>query len=326
MANHQGKDKAVKEPETITQTITEAAQEMPSAGTLPATQHPVPTVVEDDETMDFGGGLENVRPEEQRIPFLRILDPKSPQCAPREAGGLGAAPGSFFNVASKEIYDPKVGLIGVPAARDYNYVKYLKRNKDGSGGGFESIFSADDPLIAKLLKEQGKFKKLQFEEATGENGALQNKELVETMYIFGVFAPANNLADYFWACIGYSSTQIKHYQTWFDRTKRMRYPDQAGVPHTASLWVHPWLFKTQFEKKGGNSWYGWDMSLAIKKEDGTSDYRENRIGKGSPFWPMRLEAKTLHDAFTKGHAKADTAQMEAEATAAAAAEDEEIPY
>lgn len=265
---------------------------------------------------EAGGGLEDIRPEEIRIPFLRVLDPKSPQVQPPEAGGIpGAVAGSILNTASKEVFDGKKGLIFVPAARDYNYVKYLKRNEDGTGGGFRAVIPPDDGQVKQLLKEQGRFKKLQIDELDAD-GVTKRMEIVETYYLFGIAAPTPD--DYFWSCVSFASTQIKHYLAMLDMARRFRYP-VGGKLVPGALWMHQWRFSTAYEKRGAQGWYGWHIGLANRRPDGSADYRDNALPRDNP---LRIAAKELHDLIKGGKAKADMGA----ATAEDARADDELPF
>lgn len=266
--------------------------------------------IKEDETstalvvQDFGdeagGGLENLSPDEYRIPFLRVLDPKSPQCRPLAQGGIpGAKAGAIFNVATKEVFDGEIGIDFVPAARDHNFVRYLKRNDDGSGGGFEGLIAPEDPMIHTLRKEQGKFGKLRPDE---------EHEITETYYLYGVAIPPNG--EPFWCVVGFASTQIKHYNTFITRAMNFKYPQSDGTKKTAALWVHRWHFSTAYEQKGAMGWYGWKIGLAKKKADGSdADYRESMLAPDDGF---RASAKSLYETFREGKARADMSAAQAE--------------
>lgn len=258
------------------------------------------------QTYDFGDdagqGMENVDRSEYKIPFLRILDPKSPQCKPANVGGLGAKPGSIYNTATNEFYDE---ILFVPAHRDHYYAEYIKRNPDGSGGGFVAIRPVDDEYVMQLLATQGKFKKL----ITDTDPV---HEIAETYALTGMAIPCKTdpktfvstpTGTAFPAVIGYASTQIKKYQTMVGRIMGFTYPGEGGKTIKPPIYAHMWHLTTTYESKGNMSWYGWVVRLAAKNADGTeASFRESMIKRTDQLYQ---DARGVYNAIIGGTAKVD---------------------
>lgn len=252
--NNGNKDDGTTDGATATSIATRAASDV---------------AVVEDFGADAGKGMENLDAGEYRIPFLRILDPKSPQCAPARAGGMGAKPGSLFNIATGELYDGEEGIEFIPCHRDHNFVEWKKRGQDGSGGGFVSIHDLDDPEVLRLRAEQGRFKKLQLRGADDED-----HEIAESFYLYGMLIdPYGSLSR---VILGFTGMQCKKYTAFVNRYDSIKYTvglDEAGRPvmRKPPLWAHRWLIKTQYEKRGEQSWYGWVIELAARDKDGKED-------------------------------------------------------
>lgn len=300
--------------------------------------HQVPQNIVPMADLDFydpgeeaGRGLEDIQLDERKIPFLRILDPKSPQCKPTSQGGLpGARGGALLNTSTNQVYNGELGGEFIPAARDYRYVEYVKRNDDGSGGGFRAVHDPKDPKIQALREKFGKFGKLPM----GETEDGQPLEGVQTFYLFGTFYPPND--DPFRCIVGFASTQIKKYTAFVERTDAFRYPGRLADGSIGrvkpALYVHRWHLATQYESKGAYSWYGWKLTLAEKNPDGSEKPKEaSYLPKGDE---RRAAATEFFDMIQSGKVKPDYATASAEETTESAAPsprpttnpDDEIPF
>lgn len=244
---------------------------------------------------DAGAGQDNVSADERRIPFLTILDPKSPQCKPVSAGGIaGAKGGSFFNTSSGEVFDGEKGLDAIFVDRTENYVEWYPKEEDGSGGGFVGIRAPDDELVLKLKATQGKFGKLK----TDFNPPT---ELIQTFYLYGfIFRPDDAThQEPIPVIFGFKSTQIKKYQGFIDRTKSIRYQGPKGLVEPP-IWAHMWHVSTKYEEKNSFSWYGW----VINSWKATT--KESFIKMSDPLYQL---AKEFYTSIRSGRKAADFASQ-----------------
>jgi hypothetical protein len=266
-----------------------------------------------DPGEDAGLGMQNVTMDERRIPFLRILDPKSPQCKPPNAGGIpGARGGSMFNTSTGQVYDGEKGVFFVPTSRDHKFVEYITRNEDGSGGGFVGVHEPDEPLVLQLRAQHGRFGKLPVPNTTPP------QELVETFSLYGIVITPDG--EQFRCIVGFSSTQIKKYTGFIDRYDNIQYDGPNGRIKPA-LWAHRWHLKTTYEQKGGNSWYGWVITLAEKNPDGSeAPPIKSRLSLKDPLY---IAGKDFYNLIVAGAAKADYAKQAPDAQAND--DDNEIP-
>lgn len=212
------------------------------AGTAPGTD-----VAVYDPGEDAGAGSENLTKDDYSIPFLYVLDAKSPQCNPPTAGGIpGAKAGSLYNTATHELFDGEKGAAFIPVYRDHNYGEWIPRNEDGSGGGFVGIRSADDPLVLELRAKHGTFGKLRTSDG---------HELIETFYLYGL-----TVTDGIGSPIlqPFKSTHISAYKNFNTREMSITYVGRDGKPVRPALWAHTWRITTVFrpaKKAGQSGWY-----------------------------------------------------------------------
>jgi len=293
--------------------------------TIVGASHIVPVVPGDVEVYEDMGdgseatGLEEVTMAERRIPILRPLDPKSPQCNPPENGGIaGATGGTIFNTATSEIYDRKLGLYMIPCHTELKYVCYIKRDADGSGGGFVSIHEPEDPFVEKCRQERMRlFGDLFGKWPAGETEEGKEKELVETHYLYGIMVKPNEDGTYpgeygsfFPAGIPFASTQIKQHGAFIERCKNLKYnirhKDGVIRPTEVALWSHVWRLLPHLEKRGTQTWWGWRTSLAAKGADGMElDKKHSRLLRDNPLF---IAAEELRTTILEGNAQVEYAK------------------
>lgn len=200
---------------------------------------------------DAGVGLQNVTADEMSMPFIRILQSNSPQVdksknSPKYMPGVIA--GSLLKTSTQEVFDGEKGMEFVPVHRDRNFVEYVPHDK---GRGFVGIHQPNDPEILRLLKEQGKFKKL-------VNAA--GNEISDTFYIFGLFMPTPGYI--FPAALGLASTQIPRFKQFMDIQTAIKYPNGKGGFVQPPMWAHKWTLKVVPDQNKKGSFFSFKMALA----------------------------------------------------------------
>lgn len=259
---------------------------------------------------DAGAGMENVDASELRIPFLYILDAKSPQCKPVAQGGVaGAQQGMLINTGTGEIYDGDAagGVTFVPVHRDHNFVEFTPMNL---GGGLVAIYPPDDPKILEMRAKQGKFGKLYSvfpPKRDAQGNITEGTEIGETFYLYGLIVDANGGTA--GVIVPFKSTQIKKYQAFMQRQTSFKYANPKSTdenplpPVQPPIFAHRWHLSSQPESKKTFSWQGWTLTLDAKEPDGReSPYFKSLIPSGSQLY---ADAKRFRDMIVGGAAKAD---------------------
>jgi hypothetical protein len=223
------------------------------------------------------------------IPILRILQNGSPQVVPVENGGIaGAKPGSIFNTQTKEIYDGRRGLFAIVACTRLMYPEYIKREKDGSGGGFRGIYEPEDPEVKKAqqarMEAYGDLRGPLPHGKDEETG--KDLELIETYYLDSMLIVPNEDGSFpaehgkvFRGSLPFSSTNINVYNGWQEKLKAYTYPKDLGNGETKlikpRLYTHVFHVRTELKKRGQQNWMIWNISLAAKNPDGTEKGHED---------------------------------------------------
>lgn len=293
------------------------ATEQPTTGTALTTY---------DFGEDAGAGLDNITSEERTLPFVRIIQKGSPQVddthplyATKKIDNAKA--GMLLKTNTNEAFGVREKpFIFIPSHRDRNFVESWPRPKEGEpapqGQGFVGIRPDTDPLVLKLLAEQGKFKILKTPEGT---------VLVDTWYLYGIFVMTTepNMPDYvFPGVIGFKSTQIPYYKRFIDTVSGIRYPDGKGNIKNPAIWAHRWLLSTIPDSNKKGSFYSYSLKLA--NDASPLNPRPALMKMDDPYYIM---AKELYLAVKAGKAKADHVGDEQSAEAGAGVkEGEEIPF
>ena len=296
----------------------------------------------DEEFEHSGAGMQGLTKDEFRMPTLRVLDPKSPETYPVENGGLMRTDGGKADKGDILLTGLRIvwkggkaeatdGFYMLPVEREQRYVEWIPKDDQGKGGGFVGVHMPDEPLVVKLVAEQGKFRKQEM-----ENG----NQLVQTFTLFCIVCPASvplkeALSDaslWMEAMIHFSSTQIPKYQQIVNLTRSFLYNGRAPA-----FWQHVWHMKTQMDPpKGGNSWYGWVPTLTGKDDQGRDDYKRSFLSQfmrnedGSVMViddqkvknPLYERAVAYYKIISEGQVKSNYAQSTDEAEAPGSARTE----
>lgn len=254
-----------------------------------ALQENMPAVVSDplDYGDDSGAGMDGVDREEMRVPFVRVLQPKSPQ-VDASAGGIiikGAMPGMLIHMATEEIWPGDGSVKFVTCYREKDYVEWTPVN---AGGGLVGRHAWNDSKINQLRATQGRFGKLITPEKT---------EISQTFYLYGLLIPPDKVERR--VVIGFTSTQIKKYQSVIDRVDSLKFVVD-GKTRQPPLYAWQWRIKTMAEKNKKGSWFG------IRLEPAGETSISSLLSRTDPVFHR---ARDFFELLKAGHVTADLTQM-----------------
>ena len=110
----------------------------------------LPANVMDDLFASAGQGMENIGVEDMQIPFLRILQPLSPQLIKNDPKFIkGASAGDIFNTVTGQYWDADEGVTIIPCAYEMKYLEFQLRE---SGGGFLGEIDPKSPDIRQAQR------------------------------------------------------------------------------------------------------------------------------------------------------------------------------
>lgn len=239
-----------------------------------------------DMEADAGGGFEDTTKDSYAIPFLQILQQKSPAIDtdnPKHKKITGAVTGGIINTVTEEVFQPADGLVVFPCHTMTTYVEWVPRKNNGGIVAVHDLATGQKLMAtAQRVEEEGKI----FDRLPNGN------DLVDTRnhYVIAVRADGST----FPAVINMSITQTKKSKKWVSAMGDVKEKRADGTLWTPPMWSRAYRLRTEVESKGSNTWRGWSISM-------------ERAADGSPVRPsaeIYAAAKAFRDAVRAGKVKA----------------------
>ena len=165
-----------------------------------------------DLTQDAGEGFEGTTKESFLIPFLLVLQVNSPQCNESDPNYIERAkPGYFFNSATKEVHDGKLGIYVLHAAYQRRLVEWVPRER---GGGYRGDHDPEKFDLMKIPRDD-----------SGKWVLPNGNHLVDTRYHFCIQITKAGPQP---VVLALSSTQIKSSREWMTAMDMYRIHDEHG--------------------------------------------------------------------------------------------------
>ena len=236
-----------------------------------------------DFSADAGSGMEGADSESFAIPFLRILQPLSPQCTPGDAEFIEEArPGMMLNSVTSELMSGKEGATFLPCSFQRRFLRWAPRS---SGSGFGGEYLPEQIAQMRANGEIHEDGRDLF--AFNDNGKFisekENDRYADTRSHFGLLVTESGVSQ---VLLSLSSTQIK-------KSKQlMSILNFASINgQTPPTWMNAIKISTVLESNDQGSWYG-----AKFEAGGFIDSKE-----------LYDAGKKFHYAITSGEAKANYA-------------------
>ena len=211
----------------------------------------------DDSLLAGGTGLEETTTEDFAIPFIRVLQPLSPQLQKQQGGYVeGASAGDLFNTVTGEFYDGEKGISVVPCAYSKKYIEWIPREK---GGGL--VNANHDISILSSCNRDSESRRYY---TTGGN------EIVETAQFFVlVLEPTPQQA-----VLAFTSTQLSVSRKWLTMLRMARVQNSQGESVEAPMFAYTYKLSTTTQSNDKGSWNGYTVN-----QDGFTDIAVAKMAK-----------------------------------------------
>ena len=194
----------------------------------------------DDTLLSEGTGLEETTVEDYAIPFIRVLQPMSPQL--NKVGGSyieGASSGDLYNTVTNSVYDGYKGITIVPCAYTKKYIEWVPREK---GGGI--VNANHDISILKKCKKDPE--------------SPEGTEIVETAQFYVlVLEPESQQA-----VIAFTSTQLSVARKWLTMMRMARVQTSDGKYVEAPMFAYNYILSTTTQSNDKGTWNSFSISQA----------------------------------------------------------------
>ena len=202
-----------------------------------------PIVTFDDNLLVGGTGLEEMTTEDFAIPFIRVLQPLSPQVQKQDGKYVaGASAGDLYNTVTDEVYDGEKGISIVPCAYTKKYLEWIPREK---GGGLVNP-NHDISILSKCVRD----------EVTNRFITPDGNEIVETAQFFILVLEDEPQQ----AVLAFTSTQLGVARKWSTMLRMARVQNNKGVSVRAPMFAYTYKLTTNTQSNEKGSWNGYSVN------------------------------------------------------------------
>ena len=203
----------------------------------------------DDTLLSEGTGLEETTGEDFAIPFIRVLQPMSPQL--NKASGSyvdNASAGDLYNTVTNSVYSGDKGIVLVPSAYVKKYIEWVPREK---GGGLVNA-NHDISILSECRKDP---ESRRFYTKDGN-------EIVETAQFYVLVLDPEPQQ----AVIAFTSTQLSVARKWLTMMRMARVQNSQGQHVEAPMFAYTYRLTTTSQSNDKGTW----NSFSISQEGQTS--------------------------------------------------------
>ena len=198
----------------------------------------------DDTLLSGGTGLEETTTEDFAIPFVRVLQPMSPQLQKQHGSYVaGANAGDLYNTVTGEFYDGEEGISVVPCAYNKKYIEWIPREK---GGGLVNA-SHDISILSQCTRNPDDRKHYTH---TGN-------EIVETAQFF-ILVVKDGVAQQ--AVLAFTSTQLGVARKWLTMLRMARVQNSKGESVEAPMFAYTYNLSTITQSNDKGSWNAYSLN------------------------------------------------------------------
>ncbi|MAK50647.1 hypothetical protein [Marinobacter sp.] len=203
----------------------------------------------DDTLLSEGTGLEETTVEDFAIPFIRVLQPMSPQL--NKASGSyveGASAGDLYNTVTNSVYSGDKGIVLVPSAYIKKYIEWVPREK---GGGLVNA-NHDISILSECRKDP----------ESRRYYTKDGNEIVETAQFYVLVLDPEPQQ----AVIAFTSTQLSVARKWLTMMRMARVQNSQGQHVEAPMFAYTYRLTTTSQSNDKGTW----NSFSISQEGQTS--------------------------------------------------------
>lgn len=248
----------------------------------------------DDLFEAAGQGREAIGAEDMQIPFLRILQPLSPQLLKTDPKFIkGASAGDLFNTVTGDYWEADSGVKVLVCAFQTKFLEFGLRE---SGGGFMGELDPNSPDIRQTTRN-------------GANEMLPSgNELVRSAQYLVLAYDADGMTSQL-VC-DMKKTQMKVSKQWNTRRNGLKVMHPTKGLFNPPTWATPWTLTTVQESNDKGSWF----NFAVTQGD------MNEV-------PMDVlqEAKQMYQDFKAGDIKTSAATSD-EMRSANPSDGDDVPF
>ena len=231
----------------------------------------------DDLYEAAGQGMETIGADDMQIPFLRILQPLSPQLIKNDPKFIkGASAGDIFNTVTGDYWDAEEGVDVLMCAYTTKLLEFQLRE---NGGGFMGELDSNNPDIRKTERQ-------------GSNEVLPNgNELVRSAQFLILAYDKKGITTQM--ICDMKKTQMKVAKQWNTRRAGLKIEHPTKGLFNPPMWSVPWKLTSIQESNDKGSWF---------------NYQVQQLEMESVPMPALQEARDLYNSYRAGEIKMSTGE------------------
>lgn len=251
------------------------------------------------DMVEFAGeGMDSIGTEDMQIPFLRLLQPLSPEIQKNDAKFIkGASAGDLFNTVTQEVWEGDEGVIVIPCGYT---VKYLEFGLREQGGGFVKELAPNHPDLERTVRE-GPHEML----PTG------NELVRSAQHLVMLVDPKTGATQQ--AICDMKKTQLKVSRRWNTQMRMVQYSGPNGL-FNPPMWGTAWKLTAVSESNDKGTWYNYQVTRVEPTEIPQDAFKA---------------AKAFFDSFKSGDVKTQAGtgdEMKNSKPASSPSTDDDIPF
>ena len=235
----------------------------------------------DDTLLSEGTGLEETTVEDFAIPFIRVLQPMSPQL--NKASGSyvdNASAGDLYNTVTNIVYSGDKGIVLVPSAYVKKYIEWVPREK---GGGLVNA-NHDISILSECRKDP---ESRRFYTKDGN-------EIVETAQFYVLVLDPEPQQ----AVIAFTSTQLSVARKWLTMMRMARVQNSQGQHVEAPMFAYTYRLTTTSQSNDKGTWNSFSIS-----QEGQTSLADAQVAKtfmtAARSGEVELKEALLNDTVTR---------------------------
>ena len=248
-----------------------------------------------DDIFEHAGEGTSFDSSEMQIPFVRLLQPLSPQLNKKKSEYIeGASAGDAFNNVTGQHWDGEAGIDVIVCFQTTKYLEFVPRDM---GGGFKGEIPANSSLLQQTTRN-------------GSKEILPNgNELVKSDQHFCLVLDEDG--SYQPAVIDMKSTQLKVSRRWKTQIAMQKIKNpKTGAMITPPVYATKWKLRSVEESNDQGSWSNWQVEKVGLLEDRN----------------LFLEAKAFRESIAAGEVKAAPEADDQVSGRSSLDNDDEIPF
>ena len=190
-----------------------------------------------------GEGMDHIGTEDMQIPFLRIIQPLSPEINKADPKFIkGASAGDLFNTVTGTVWEGEEGVTVIPCGYTVKFLEFQPRE---AGGGFMGELDPNSPDIANTQRQ----------------GAAEilpsGNELIRSAQHLVLLCNEDGTTQQ--AIVDMKKTQLKVSRRWNTQLRMVQYKGPKG-PFTPPMWGTAWKLSVVSESNDKGSWFNFAVA------------------------------------------------------------------